>query len=44
MKMYVYISPCNQNMKTLFKNAYADELLFVSSGKGILEQILGNWI
>ena len=28
--MYVYKSHIDQNMKTLFKNAYADELLFVS--------------
>lgn len=38
----VYKSHINQNMKTLFKNAYADELLFVSSGKGILETNFGN--
>ena len=38
------ISKCHadRSMKTLYKNAYADELLFISSGVGVLQTNFGN--
>ena len=40
----VNISKChaNESMKTIYKNAYADELLFISSGEGVLETNFGK--